>query len=57
MGHGEGYKYPHDHPHHIVAQDYMPAELKGTVFYEPAGHGTEKLIGERLRWWNEQLKN
>jgi len=57
MGHGDGYRYPHDYPNHIVAQDYMPPELKGTVFYEPAAHGTEKLIGERLRWWNEQLKS
>lgn len=57
LGHGDGYKYPHDHPNHIVAQEYMPKELEGTVFYEPAAHGTEKLIGERLRWWNDQLKS
>ncbi len=57
MGHGKGYKYPHDHPNHIVVQQYFPDEVEGTVFYEPAAHGNEKLIGERLQWWKNQLKD
>ena len=33
LGH-EGYKYPHDYPHHIVKQDYLPLEMKDVVYYD-----------------------
>src|SRR6185369_12145052 len=45
LGHGEGYKYAHDHPGHFVAQDYLGAEKR---YYEPTEQGTEKKIKERL---------
>ena len=54
-GHGEGYRYPHDHPHHIVAQCYLPDEVAGDRYYKPAPHGTEKTIAERLAWWSQLL--
>ena len=54
-GHGRGYRYPHDHPHHIVAQGYRPQEVAEDVYYRPAPHGTEKTIAERLAWWSQQL--
>jgi len=55
LGHGDGYKYPHDFPNHIVRQEYLPPELAGTVFYQPATHGGEKTISERLQWWDAQM--
>ena len=33
LGHGLGYKYPHDYPMHQVAQQYLPDNLVGTKFY------------------------
>lgn len=42
MGHGKGYKYPHDYPGHYVQQEYLPKELKGVKYYEPSGMGREK---------------
>ena len=48
LGHGTGYKYPHDFPGHYVAQHYLPDELVGTRFYEPSQSGHEKLIADRL---------
>jgi len=42
LGHGKGYKYPHDFPGHWVAQDYLPEELRGERFYEPGEEGAEK---------------
>jgi len=54
-GHGAGYRYPHDHPHHIVAQQYRPDQVAGDVYYRPAPHGTEKTIADRLAWWAPQL--
>jgi putative ATPase len=35
LGHGQGYKYPHDYPGGVVDQQYLPDELLGTVYYEP----------------------
>ena len=29
LGHGQGYRYPHDFPHGVVAQDYLPDDLEG----------------------------
>jgi len=57
MGHGQGYKYPHDFPDHIVEQQYLPVELPDATFYSPTSQGTEKTIGERLRWWKARLKD
>ncbi len=49
IGHGVGYRYPHDDPRGWVAQDYLPEELIGTRYYEPSEHGHEAEIAERLR--------
>lgn len=49
IGHGEGYKYAHDEPHAIAAQQYLPDALKGTRYYEPTGRGEEALIAKRLQ--------
>jgi len=34
LGHGVGYKYAHDYPHHFVDQQYLPDEIKFKHFYE-----------------------
>ena len=34
LGYADGYKYPHDYPGHWVEQQYLPDELKGTVFWK-----------------------
>jgi putative ATPase len=41
LGHGEGYRYPHDDPRGWVEQVYCPPESAGRVYYEPSGHGAE----------------
>lgn len=48
LGHGVGYLYPHEFPGHQVAQQYLPAELEGTRYYEPDPQGFEKTLRERL---------
>ena len=55
LGHGKDYQYPHDHPDHIVRQQYMPDALAGTAFYAPVGHGAEKAMASRLAWWKQRL--
>ena len=42
LGHGIGYKYPHDYPGGWVAQQYLPDELAGARYYVPTGHGEDK---------------
>jgi putative ATPase len=37
LGHGAGYKYPHDYPSGQVDQQYLPDELAGTVYYDEDG--------------------
>ncbi|UYW01533.1 replication-associated recombination protein A [Flavobacterium agricola] len=49
LGYGEDYKYPHDYPGHYVAQQYLPDELLGTHFYEPAVNTRENEIKSKLR--------
>jgi putative ATPase len=41
LGHGKGYKYPHDYPGRRVDQDYRPARFEGRRYYEPSGEGEE----------------
>ncbi len=56
-GYGDGYLYPHDHPLHVVQQQYLPDKLIGARYYEPVGHGDEKTIADRLAWWQRKLKD
>ena len=46
LGHGLGYKYPHDFPNHYVTQQYLPDGLTDRKFYEPSENGYEKKIRE-----------
>jgi putative ATPase len=48
LGHGEGYRYPHEDPRGWVPQEYRPAEVAGHVYYEPSEHGAEARIKERM---------
>lgn len=34
LGHGIGYKYPHDYEEHYVEQQYLPDEIKDVKFFE-----------------------
>lgn len=42
------YVYPHDVPDGVAAQQYLPDELVGTVYYEPLNRGYEANITSRL---------
>ncbi|HJE50659.1 MAG TPA: replication-associated recombination protein A [Tessaracoccus flavescens] len=48
LGHGQGYKYPHDFDHGVVEQRYLPDDLVGTHYYRPTTHGQESAIAERV---------
>jgi putative ATPase len=48
LGHGQGYKYAHDAPHSVAAQQYPPDDLVGRDYYEPTINGAERDIATRL---------
>jgi putative ATPase len=41
LGHGKGYRYPHDFPGHEVEQEHRPARFEGSRYYEPSDQGEE----------------
>ncbi len=48
IAHGQGYRYPHDFPAGIVAQQYAPDVVHGREYYEPSDHGAERDAAARL---------
>ena len=48
LGHGKGYRYPHDYREGYVRQRYLPPELEGRMFYRPKEIGLEGKIKQRL---------
>ena len=50
LGHGTGYKYAHDYPHHYVEQQYLPDEIAGEKFYVPCENGHERKIKEWMQY-------
>ncbi|MCU0281439.1 MAG: replication-associated recombination protein A [Acidimicrobiia bacterium] len=48
LGHGVGYRYPHDFPGGVVAQQYLPDAAAGSIFYRPGSEGAEGERAERL---------
>ncbi|MDE0803453.1 MAG: replication-associated recombination protein A [Acidimicrobiales bacterium] len=48
LGHGKGYRYPHDDPRGWVEQQYLPDEVRDQTYYEPSGHGFEADLQARV---------
>ncbi|NLA66438.1 MAG: replication-associated recombination protein A, partial [Leucobacter sp.] len=48
LGHGQGYKYPHNDARGVLTQQHLPDELRDRVYYQPSEHGNERTIAERL---------
>jgi putative ATPase len=51
LGYHAGYQYAHSVPEAYIPQEYLPEELRGSVFYEPGPFGFEKEVAKRLAWW------
>lgn len=48
LGHAQGYRYPHDDPDGVVAQQYPPDAISDVDYYRPTTHGAEREIAGRL---------
>lgn len=55
LGHGKGYKYPHDFENHFVVQQYLPDGVRDKIYYKPGALGNEARIAERLKVWREKM--
>lgn len=55
LGHGVGYKYPHNSPTGFVVQDYLGQDL-GKKYYQPKNLGREKIVAEYLQKLQNQVK-
>jgi len=52
LGYGAEYKYAHAYDQNFVDQEFLPEDLSGTVFYEPADNQRERSLRTFLsdRW-------
>ena len=58
LGYGDGYKYAHDYPGHFTDLEFMPSDLVGRKFYEPADNKHEEGLRSRLEsLWPKYYKN
>lgn len=55
LNYGKGYAYDHNAEGNFAAQELLPQEIKGTVFYEPGNNPAENKTREKLRaQWKEK---
>ncbi len=48
LGHGKGYKYPHDHEGARVEQEYFPPGMQPRRYYRPVDRGFEQRLRRRM---------
>ena len=47
LGHGDSYRYSHDHPFGIAEQQYAPDVVADAEYYQPTSLGAEAAVKER----------
>lgn len=52
LGHGRGYKYPHDYPGNYVPQTYIPEGAVSGPYYRPTDNGYEAELRKRMAAWD-----
>jgi putative ATPase len=53
MGHGKGYRYPHEFAGHYVPETYLPDALIGQRYYQPSDSGFEAELAARVAAWRK----
>ncbi|MCE7010554.1 replication-associated recombination protein A [Kibdelosporangium philippinense] len=48
LGNAQGYRYPHNVPEGVLAQQYPPDDLVGRDYYEPTTRGAERALADRV---------
>lgn len=57
IGYGKHYKYSHDYDEHFIEQDFLPEEIKNSIYYEPTEIGREAALKKYLdrKWKKRQI--
>jgi putative ATPase len=55
LGYGRGYEYAHDVESGVSAQEHLPENLRGRVYYVPTGRGFEARLAERQQRIRESV--
>lgn len=53
----EDYKYPHEYPGHVVAEQYRPSSIQKNMYYQPGDEGFEKEVKRRVEATRKILHN
>ena len=48
LGYGKEYKYAHSYSGNFIQDNFLPEEIKGTVFYDPGANPKEEDVRKRL---------
>ncbi len=59
VGYGKHYKYSHDYDEHFIEQDFLPEEIKNSIYYDPTEIGREAALKKYLdrKWTKRQKKD
>jgi putative ATPase len=57
LGHGRGYKYPHNFEGNYVVENYLPVPLSKAIYYQPSDQGDEARIRVRLEELRQARSN
>ncbi|MFT6096821.1 replication-associated recombination protein A [Patiriisocius sp. Uisw_017] len=49
LGYGKNYEYAHDYENNFVPHEFLPEEIKGTVFYTPGDNPKENHLRNYLK--------
>ena len=54
LDYGKNYQYAHSHAGNFIDQEFLPTELSGNLFYQPANNATEnKILEEMKKKWKK----
>jgi putative ATPase len=57
IGYGKEYRYGHSFEGHFTEQEYLPDDLRGTIYYHPTEMGEEASLRKRLNaWWKKKQR-
>ncbi len=51
LGYGKNYKYDHEFKYNYAGQDFLPENIKDSVYYTPGELGFEKEVKRRMDFW------